>query len=161
MGWLWTSKDVPGMKASKLSKQYHDNYINNLNFIFFLIPQQPRKGWQPGMINKGVAKLMTFKCARGGPDKDKKKKKRKPGQAVGGGDSEPEEPMEPKPALRVQRKGDTFTIQVSSFLFHLIFFVGITLDRVVVVITLVVGGKLHNTSPLFAKLIKNNKISNT
>ncbi|KAI8424844.1 hypothetical protein MSG28_006769, partial [Choristoneura fumiferana] len=74
---------------------------------------QPRKGWQPGVINKSVAKLMTFKCARGGPDKDKKKKKRKPGQAVGGGDSEPEEPLEPKPALKVQRKGDTFTIQVN------------------------------------------------
>lgn len=60
---------------------------------------------------------MTFKCPRGGPEKDKSKpKKRKkgarPGADAGGGDSEPEEPLEPKPALKVQRKGDIFTIQV-------------------------------------------------
>lgn len=75
---------------------------------------QPRRGWQPGVIGKSVAKLMTFKCPRGGPDKDKKKKKKgaRPGMDLGGGDSEPEEPLDPKPALKVQRKGDTFTIQV-------------------------------------------------
>ncbi|XP_047994224.1 uncharacterized protein LOC125232556 isoform X2 [Leguminivora glycinivorella] len=90
MGWLWNAHDVPGLK--------------------------PAKGWQPGRIGKSVAKLMVFKTARAGMDgkKDKKKKKRKPGQKyVGGGDSEPDEPLEPKPTLKVQRKGDTFTIQVN------------------------------------------------
>ncbi|XP_013192068.1 uncharacterized protein LOC106136154 [Amyelois transitella] len=91
MGWLWNATDVPGMK--------------------------PRRGWQPGVIGKSVASKMTFKCARGGPDKDKNKKKKKkgsrPGADVGGGDSEPDEPLEPKPALKVQRKGDVFTIQVN------------------------------------------------
>ncbi|KAM3960486.1 uncharacterized protein ACR2FA_005394 [Aphomia sociella] len=91
MGWLWNSPDVPGMKQ--------------------------RKGWQPGVIGKSVAKMMTFKCQRGGPDKDKNKKKKKkgsrPGADLGGGDSEPEEPLEPKPTLKVQRKGDVFTIQVN------------------------------------------------
>lgn len=75
-----------------------------------------RKGWSPGVIGKSVAKIMTFKCPRGGAEKDKNKKKKKkgnrPGTDVGGGDSEPEEPLEPKPALKVQRKGDVFTIQV-------------------------------------------------
>lgn len=59
---------------------------------------------------------MTFKCPRGGPDRDKKKKKRRAagaGAQQGGGDSEAEEPLQPKPTLRVQRKGDVFTIQVS------------------------------------------------
>ncbi|XP_050664138.1 uncharacterized protein LOC126964860 isoform X2 [Leptidea sinapis] len=90
MGWLWTATDVPGMK--------------------------PRRGWVPGLIGKSVAKLMTFKCPRAGrEDKNKKKKKkgRLAGANTGGGDSEPEEPLEPKPALKVQRKGDTFTIQVN------------------------------------------------
>ncbi|CAD0204028.1 unnamed protein product [Chrysodeixis includens] len=91
MGWLWNAQDVPGMK--------------------------PRRGWSPGVIGKSVAKTMTFKCARGGPEKDKNKKKKKkghrPGADVGGGDSEPDEPLEPKPALKVQRKGDVFTIQVN------------------------------------------------
>lgn len=67
------------------------------------------------MIGKGVAKLMTFKCPRGGADRDKKKKKRRAagaGAQQGGGDSEAEEPLQPKPTLRVQRKGDVFTIQV-------------------------------------------------
>ncbi|XP_047512405.1 uncharacterized protein LOC125054499 isoform X2 [Pieris napi] len=91
MGWLWNATDVPGMK--------------------------PRRGWAPGIIGKSVAKLMTFKCARQGQDKDKSKKKKKKGRTtgadMGGGDSEPDEPLEPKPALRVQRKGDVFTIQVN------------------------------------------------
>ncbi|XP_075983078.1 uncharacterized protein LOC142981219 isoform X2 [Anticarsia gemmatalis] len=91
MGWLWTATDVPGMKF--------------------------RRGWSPGVVGKSVAKMMTFKCARGGPDKDKKQKKKKkghrPGTDLGGGDSEPEEALEPKPALKVQRKGDVFTIQVN------------------------------------------------
>lgn len=68
------------------------------------------------MIGKSVAKLMTFKCPRGGPDRDKKKKKRRTagaGAQQGGGDSEADEPLQPKPTLRVQRKGDVFTIQVS------------------------------------------------
>lgn len=77
---------------------------------------QFRRGWCPGLVGKSVAKLMTFKCARGGQDKDKNKKKKKkgsrPGADVGGGDSEPDEPLEAKPALKVQRKGDVFTIQV-------------------------------------------------
>lgn len=57
---------------------------------------------------------MTFKCARAGPDKDKNKKKKKKGQKPGDAlaDSEPDEPLVPKPALRIQRKGDTFTIKV-------------------------------------------------
>lgn len=58
---------------------------------------------------------MTFKCARGGPEKDKNKRKKKKGHKPGenlGGDSEPDEPLVPKPALKVQRKGDVFTIQV-------------------------------------------------
>ncbi|XP_030029463.2 uncharacterized protein LOC115446802 isoform X2 [Manduca sexta] len=92
MGWLWNASDIPGMK--------------------------PRRGWQPGVIGKSVAKMMTFKCQRGGPEKDKNKKRPKrkghrPGADVGGGDSEPEEPLDPKPALTVQRKGDVFTIQVN------------------------------------------------
>lgn len=76
---------------------------------------QPRKGWVPGGIGKSVTKLMTYKCPRSGQEKDRKKKKRKPGQGgqTGGGDSEPEEPVEPKPALKVQRKGDVFIIEVS------------------------------------------------
>ena len=65
---------------------------------------------------------MTFKCPRGGHEKDKNKKKKKkgtgPGAAVGGGDSEPEEPLEPKPALKVQRKGDVFTIQVKPMMVY-------------------------------------------
>lgn len=71
---------------------------------------------------------MTFKFARGGPDKDKNKKKKKKGSRpggtggdVGGGDSEPEEALEPKPTLKVQRKGDVFTIQVMvhfNYFFH-------------------------------------------
>lgn len=60
--------------------------------------------------------MMTFKCPRGGQDKDKSKKKKKKGRTagadMGGGDSEPDEPLEPKPTLKVQRKGDVFTIQV-------------------------------------------------
>lgn len=91
MGWLWNATDVPGLKF--------------------------RRGWCPGLVGKSVAKLMTFKCARGGQDKDKNKKKKKkgsrPGADVGGGDSEPDEPLEAKPALKVQRKGDVFTIQVN------------------------------------------------
>lgn len=76
---------------------------------------QFRRGWTPGAIGKSVAKLMTFKCARNGPDKDKKKKKKKKkGVAAAAGDSEPDEPLEPKPTLKVQRKGDVFTIQVTS-----------------------------------------------
>lgn len=60
---------------------------------------------------------MTFKCPRGGADKDRNKKKKKRGNRPGGtdgagGDSEPEEPLQPKPTLKVQRKGDVFTIQV-------------------------------------------------
>ncbi|XP_050551203.1 uncharacterized protein LOC118275702 isoform X2 [Spodoptera frugiperda] len=95
MGWLWNAPNVPGMKSV-------------------------RRGWSPGVIGKSVAKVMTFKFARGGPDKDKNKKKKKKGNRpggtggdVGGGDSEPEEALEPKPTLKVQRKGDVFTIQVS------------------------------------------------
>ncbi|KPI92176.1 hypothetical protein RR46_13397 [Papilio xuthus] len=91
MGWLWNATDIPGLK--------------------------PRRGWTPGGIGKTIAKMMTFKCPRGGQDKDKSKKKKKkgqrPGADMGGGDSEPEEPLEPKPALKVQRKGDVFTIQVN------------------------------------------------
>ncbi|XP_068619309.1 uncharacterized protein [Battus philenor] len=91
MGWLWNAPDIPGWK--------------------------PRRGWQPGVIGKSVSKMMTFKCPRGGQDKDKSKKKKKkgqrPGANMGGGDSEPDEPLEPKPALKVQRKGDIFTIQVN------------------------------------------------
>ncbi|XP_047033940.1 uncharacterized protein LOC124640276 [Helicoverpa zea] len=98
MGWLWNATDVPGIKGKP--------------------PITMRRGWSPGVIGKSVAKTMTFKFARGGPDKDKNKKKKKkgtrgPGADVGGGDSEPEEPLEPKPALKVQRKGDVFTIQVN------------------------------------------------
>ena len=62
---------------------------------------------------------MTFKCPRGGQDKDKSKKKKKKGRTagadMGGGDSEPDEPLEPKPTLKVQRKGDVFTIQVNTY----------------------------------------------
>ncbi|CAH0400604.1 unnamed protein product [Chilo suppressalis] len=91
MGWLWNAPDVSGLKY--------------------------RRGWQPGSIGKSVAKLMTFKCARGGNERDKNKKKKKkgnrPGVDLGGGDSEPDEPLEPKPALKVQKKGDVFTIQVN------------------------------------------------
>lgn len=63
--------------------------------------------------------MMTFKCPRGGQEKDKNKKKKKKGAKpgagdTGGGDSEPDEPLEPKPALKVQRKGDIFTIQVKN-----------------------------------------------
>lgn len=60
---------------------------------------------------------MKFKCARGGLDKNKKKGKKKKnrlGVDLGGGDSEPDEPLEPKPCLKVQRKGDVFTIQVRT-----------------------------------------------
>ncbi|XP_034833771.1 uncharacterized protein [Maniola hyperantus] len=91
MGWLWNSPDVPGLKL--------------------------RRGWQPGVIGKSVAKMMTFKCPRSGPDRDKNKKKKKRGRTagadMGGGDSEPDEPLEPKPTLKVQRKGDVFTIEVN------------------------------------------------
>lgn len=97
MGWLWTATDVPGMK--------------------------PRRGWQPGIIGKSVAKIMTFKCPRGTTEADRKKAKGKKGKKKGGaagggdggggGDSEPDEPLEPKPALKVQRKGDVFTIEVN------------------------------------------------
>lgn len=84
---------------------------------------QPRRGWSPGVIGKSVAKTMTFKCPRGSTE-DKKKKGKKGAKGKGGrggvgggdggagGDSEPEEPLEPKPTLKIQRKGDTFTIQV-------------------------------------------------
>lgn len=58
---------------------------------------------------------MTFKCPRQGPDKDKKKKRKKGSAVVGGGDSEPDEPLDPKPALKVHRKGDVFTIEVSVY----------------------------------------------
>ncbi|CAK1596624.1 unnamed protein product [Parnassius mnemosyne] len=91
MGWLWNAPDVPGLKQ--------------------------RRGWQPGVVGKSVAKMMTFKCTKGGQDKDKSKKKKKKGKRLGtdtgGGDSEPDEPLEPKPTLKVHRKGDVFTIQVN------------------------------------------------
>ncbi|KAG7297785.1 hypothetical protein JYU34_018527 [Plutella xylostella] len=54
--------------------------------------------------------------SRGGSGKRKKGKKKKKGARKwegGRGDSEADEPVEPKPALKVQRKGDIFTIQVN------------------------------------------------
>ncbi|GBP17928.1 hypothetical protein EVAR_7921_1 [Eumeta japonica] len=84
MGWLWTATNVPGMKV--------------------------RRGWAPGVIGKSVAKLMTFKCPR--VDKKKTKKERK--SFGGDAEEEPEdEDLPPKPALMIQRKGDTYTISVN------------------------------------------------
>ncbi|KAJ2953452.1 hypothetical protein O0L34_g1046 [Tuta absoluta] len=91
MGWLW-NQDIPGFKY--------------------------RRGWTPGAIGKSVARYMTFKVTRGSGEKEKnkKKKKRRHGQIGMSGaaeESEPDEPLIPKPALKVQRKGDVFTIQVN------------------------------------------------
>ncbi|XP_041969595.1 uncharacterized protein LOC121726342 isoform X2 [Aricia agestis] len=88
MGWLWNIPDP--------------------------IVQMPKRKWQPGVITKNLSKVMSFKVPRVSYDKDRfKKKKQRKKKTVNNGDDEPEEVLEPKPTLKVQRKGDVFTIQVN------------------------------------------------